>query len=255
VSEAASLGGGPAPLPAAAAGLAKPPPRRLRATLAIVLALLGLAGVAGGGFALYHELTRAATPAEIAAAGAAEAVSHWSYLPAGQVFPATVSYVTSDGIRTTAHRVGIAPAASCAAAFDASVATVLHQYRCRTALRATYLDASGTMAVTVAIAVMPASTAAGQAAAALSTGAHAGALVPAFPGTAASQFGTSQRAWFQMLDQESYLVFATAGYADGRPGASTSSGGPAGLGQPVAQRLMAALTTEMPPCRRKNIRC
>ena len=249
--------GGAAPTPpAAAGGLTKPPRRKLRATIAILLVLLGLCGIIGGGVALYLEFTRSATPAEVSAAGSAELASRWTRLTAGQLFPASVGYATSDGLQSTASRVGIAPAASCAAALDPSVAAILRRLGCRTVLRATYLDPSGTLVATVAVAVMSSPRAAQQAGATVTSDLpKAGVRALTFPGTTAGQFTDAQRGWFQATPQGTYLLFYAAGYADGRPGATADIIGPPDLGQGVMERVVSALSGGKPPCQRKDIQC
>ena len=54
-----------------------------------------------------------------------------------------------------AHRIGIARQASCHTATDPAVARVLARYGCLAVLRATYADATQSLAVTVGIAVLP----------------------------------------------------------------------------------------------------
>jgi hypothetical protein len=251
-----SFEGGTVPAPPSGTGeLAGPPRRRLRAAIAVILALLGLGGIAGGGTALYLEFTRSATPAEAAAAGRAEVASRWARLAGGKIFPATVAYATSDGLQTTAYRVGIAPAASCAAALDPPVATAMRHHGCVTVLRGTYLDASGTLVTSVAVAVMASPDAAQAAATATAGLAQAGVRAVRFGGTTATRFGDAQRGWFGEMAQGPYVLFYAAGYADGRPGADHASAGPTDLGLGVTQRVAAVLSGGGPPCQRKDIQC
>jgi hypothetical protein len=121
---------------------------RWHTPLLVVLSLAGVAGLAIGGFALHAELTRPATAAEAAAAGRAEIATRWQRLPAGRLFPATISYLSAGRQQTTARRVGIAPAASCAAALDPAVAAIFRARGCRAVLRASYTDSSGSLTVT-----------------------------------------------------------------------------------------------------------
>lgn len=228
----------------------------MRATIAVLLIVLGLAGIAGGGVALYLELTRSATPAEVAAAGSAEVASRWTRLTAGQIFPATVGYLTSDGVQTTAYRTGIAPGSSCTAALDPAVAAVVRRHGCRTVLRATYLDASGTLAVTVGVVVMQSPRAAQLADATVTTDQpDAGVRAATFAGTTAGQFGDAQRGWFQAMTRGPYVFLSAAGYADGRPGAKTDVTGPADLGMGVLEHVAGTLSAGGPPCQRKDVKC
>ena len=92
--------------------------RWVRSLVLLILTALGLTGIAGGGWLGYREMTRAATRAEISAAGQAELASRWERLTAGQMFPARVGYTGPEGVKTAAWLVGIAPRASCRAALD-----------------------------------------------------------------------------------------------------------------------------------------
>ncbi|MBO0810303.1 MAG: hypothetical protein J2P32_18580 [Actinobacteria bacterium] len=221
----------------------------------VLLIAAGLAGLGGGGAALYLELTRAPTKAEIAAAGTAEIASRWQRLPAGQIFPGTIRYLTAEGIHTTAVRAGIAPAASCRAALDSVVAAALRRHGCVTVLRATYLDQSGTLAATIGVAVMPGSDAAERSTEQLSMG-RAGVRAVRFAATRAGMFGDSQRARFSLQAIGRYVFFYAAGFADGRPGSAVRSAAtPDDLANGVQDRVVTVLTGGGKPCSRKDIRC
>jgi hypothetical protein len=246
----------PLAAPAAAPGAG---PRRARwhTPLLIVLILAGVAGLAVGGFALHAELTRPATAAEAAAAGRTEIATRWQRLPAGQLFPASISYLSPGQQRTAALRVGIAPATSCAAALDPAAAAIFRAHGCRTILRATYTDASGAVAVTVGIAVMR-STAAAQSAVSDLTiqPGHAGVRAVSFAGTRVAGYGDAQRGWFHAATGNGpYAFFYAAGFADGRRGAVDLTSAPQHLGSGVLTRLIAVLTAGGPPCSRADIRC
>jgi hypothetical protein len=222
-----------------------------------VLTLAGLAGLAAGGFALYAELTRRPTAAEAAAAGRAEIATRWQRLPAGRLFPASVSYLGPGKQRITAQRVGIAPAASCAAALDPAAATIFRTHGCRTVLRATYADASGSLAVTVGVAVMP-STAEVQSAVSNLTiqPGHAGVRAAGFPGTRVAGYSDAQRGWFHAaVGNGPYAFFYAAGFADGRRGTGDLTSAPQHLGSGVLTRLITELTGGGSPCARADIRC
>src|SRR5215469_17984692 len=97
----------------------------------------------------------------------------------------------------SARLVGIAPAAGCDAALDPPAAAVLTRYGCTAVLRATYLDSSGTIAVTIGIAVMRSAHAATLADDSMSSLPESDNVrVAVFPGTIASGFTDAQRAAF-----------------------------------------------------------
>jgi hypothetical protein len=245
-------------MPAAGEPMARPRRRRrwLRRVVLIMAVVVGVAGVGGGGFGLFRELTRHATKTEVAAAVREEIASRWQRLPAGQIFPRSVAYTTAEGMDTAAHLVGIAPAASCAAALDKVAAQALSRHGCITALRATYLDASGTLVLTAGIVVLPGAAAAGQAAADLNSHPHAGVRAVAFPGTVAQSFRDSRREWFSVTVRGPYVFLSAVGYTTGVSGHG-SGGNPAlsDLGTGVANREMTLLTSARKPCQREDIRC
>lgn len=243
------------------APVAAPParPRRPRwhTPLLVVLVLAGVGGLAAGGFALHAELTRKATAAEAAAAGREEIATRWQRLPAGRLFPASISYLSSGKQRTTALRVGIAPAASCTAALDPAAAAIFRARGCRTMLRATYADASGSLAVTVGIAVMPSTAAAQSAVSGLTIQpGHAGVRAASFPGTRVAGYGDAQRGWFHAAAGNGpYAFFYAAGFADGRAGPDDLTSAPQHLGSGVLTKLITVLTGGGSPCSRADIRC
>ncbi len=233
--------------------------RRLRVLLVCVLLIAGIAGIAVGGGGLDYELTRQPTRAELAAASQADIASRWQRLPAGAIFPARVPYVTSDGARTTATRVGIAPPASCSAALDPAVAALLGR-GCRTVLRATYADQSGTLVATMGVVVMSdaavtARIEAGPGPAAGWSG--TGVRAVAFPGTIAAAFTDPARQLFAQQSAGPYLVLVAAGFADGRVVPHGDATGPLmDLAANLPGFAVTALTsTARPPCARKDISC
>ena len=234
--------------------------RRLARGIALaVLVVFALALIGGGGAALARELTRRATKAEQAAAVQAEIASRWQRLPAGKIFPATVSYPTSDvGVTLTAGRVGIAPAASCAAALDPPVASLLRRFGCVTVLRATYTDASGTLAVTSGIAVMTSAAAASRAVGASATvPPSAGVRTFRLTGTVADLFGDAQRRAFSaILGTGPYVFLYAAGYTDGRAsGSAVSTPVLTDLGSSMISSMETVLTAHGGACTTKDIRC
>jgi len=192
-------------------------------SLLLVVSLAGLAVAAVG-------VARAVLPRQFTAAQRRQ-ISNWEMqrrwrdLPAGTIFPASVSYTVPANVLNTgsltlhAQRVAISPAASCAGAFDPAAGSVLARHGCSTVLRATYLDASGSMVATIAVAVLPGSTAASAAYGGLpatGAGSPGPALAYAVPGTAAAGFGDAQRQLSSGVVAGPYLILSTAGFADDR---------------------------------------
>jgi hypothetical protein len=242
---------------------AEPPARRRRAGRVIALVALivvGVAGLGGGGTLLSRELTRGPTVAEKAAAVQEEIATRWQRYRAGEIFTPTLAYSSSDeGANFTATLVGIAPAASCAAALDPALAAFLRRYGCVTVLRATYLDYSGTQVVTVGVVVMKSTSAADVAIAEdASVPASAGVRAVAFPGTLADQFGGSQRRFLSAISSlGTYLFLAASGYTDGRVSGSQNSTPSLGdLSSGVIASLQTVLTaTHGSACQMTDIRC
>ena len=247
--------GGPLPRRSGPAIPAGPlPKQRRRGAVLALLLVAGLAGLGGGGSTLYFELTRPPTAAEVRAAGQTEIASRWQRLPAGRIFPATVSYLTAGDSEATASRTGIAPRAGCTAALDPPVAALFQRHGCLAVLRATYLDESGTLAVTVGVAVMPSGAAASAVADPVSG--HSGVRAARFPGTQASLFGDSQRAWFGTpAVRGPYVILYAVGHTDGRRGLAGADAGPVGLGSSIAGQVGNTLTSGGPPCGRRDVRC
>jgi hypothetical protein len=232
-----------------------------RLLMLITLTVVGLVGIAGGGAGLGLELTRTATPAEQAAAVQQEAATRWQRLPAGGVFPAQLAYgyeFTFGTSRTTATLVGIAPPASCLAALEPTAYRVVRPFGCTTVLRATYVDAAGTAATTVGVAVFRSSVGAQRAQTGLTglepaDGLHA----VAYSGTVAGAFGDPSRGVFGSQVVGPYVFLYTAGFTDGIPGA-TANADPNELfylGTGVVTKLVHVLTDHGRPCSMKDIRC
>ena len=86
----------------------------------------------------------------------------WRALPAGAIFPASVSYSVpytdlNSGSDLTLHArlLSVSGKTTCAAAVSGQAARILGQHGCTDAMRATYVDASGSLVATVAVAVLP----------------------------------------------------------------------------------------------------
>lgn len=198
--------------------------RGWRSSLTIAVLLLALAGLAASAVGIVVQvLPRRFTTAQQQQIIAWEIGKRWRTWTAAQIFPATVAYHVSgfgpgEGVRLTAHRIGIAGQAPCQSATDPSVARVLARHGCVAVLRATYGDATGALAVTVGIVVMPVPASANASLKALprSTGLAPGIRAVPFAHTLAAQFGDSQRQLSWVGNEGPYLVMSTVGYADGR---------------------------------------
>jgi hypothetical protein len=233
----------------------------------IIIATLiaGLCAVGGGVAGIVVLASRHPTRAQVAAAGQREFGVLWERLSAGQIFPASVSYLGSLAWQTTATRVGIAPQAPCGAAVDASAARVLAAAGCVTVLRATYADPSGTALATVGIAVMRSPDGATTVVRALASSGHGGLLPVSFPGTVAGLFTVRAR---ETADVQSaagpYVFLYAAGYADGRSTTVHPAPDSVGyqaetvttdLGNGVAAGVAGAFQAPANPCADRNVQC
>jgi hypothetical protein len=199
--------------------------RRPAAGAVLVLALCGL-GVATRG-ALTQVMPRRFTIAQQRQIQSWEIGRRWRKLPETAIFPGSVPYqlpaqaLGGASLALTAQRLGIGPPAGCAQGADPAAAKVLARYGCTTVLRATYVDSTGSMLVTVGVAVLPsipAATAAGNRLAKEKPQDATGSVAPVpVPGTLAAGFSGAQRQWSWATHAGSYVIMATAGYADGRP--------------------------------------
>jgi len=161
-----------------------------------------------------------------------EMARRWRVLPAGEIFPAAITYHlpgnalgSRSGLPLKAYRVGMSRQSSCRAASDPAAARVLAAARCEAMFRATYADQADSMLVTVGVAVMPGAEAARAAASKLAVGQHPqpGVRALSFRSTLARAFGDRQRQLSWADASGPYLVMSTVGYADGRPLAQVSS--------------------------------
>jgi hypothetical protein len=241
------------------------------AAAAIALAT-GLAGTGLAGFAVYTAMApRKFTPAQQRQIMAWEVAARWRELPAGDIFPATVSYDPPDALqdggtlKLAAMRLGIARGVPCGQASDSVAAAILNRNGCQGILRSTYVDETGTFLVTVGIAAFPGTTQASRAREALGAHqlthtAHSDALVPGvraatFAGTPALAFTDGKRQVSGSVAGGPYIFMYTIGYADGRPkvpvdvdgytfAEMTSMG--KGVAQAIARKL--ALAPPAPQC-------
>lgn len=189
--------------------------------------------------------------------------ARWRDLPAGAIFPASVSYPAPDALNDdasltlAAQRVGIAKQASCASATDPAAAAVLDRDGCSAMLRATYVDTTDSFVLTVGAAVLPGSASAQAAAQVItksgdSSGLGATVHTVPFKGTAAGLFTDKQRQLSGVVAQGTYVVLYTVGYADGRPkqhvvGDSYTDGEMTSAGTGVAGKVLSTLAASVPP--------
>jgi hypothetical protein len=210
--------------------------RRLAAAIALILGVAGFA-VSLTGVAV-QLLPRHFTVEQQRQIQAWEVMRRWQLLPAGQIFPASVSYQLSAQtlqdqapLQLNAFRVSIAPPVSdCAKAMTSAVAgAVLRKNGCQAVLRATYVDATRSFVMTVGVAVLPDSAAAASVHTKLATlrlaaarQANGASLLPA--GVLVLRYGGAGGRTYDYTRQISasftagpYVVMYAAGYSDGRP--------------------------------------
>jgi hypothetical protein len=192
----------------------------------LVLALCGL-GIATRG-ALTQVMPRRFTVAQQRAIQSWEISRRWRTFPETTIFPGSVPYQLpataldgGSGLTLVARRLGIGPAVGCTQGANPAAAVILVAYGCARVLRATYVDSTGSMLVTVGVAVLPSNAAATAAGNRLADGepqVAIGAVAPVpVPGTLAAGFSASQRQLSWATHAGSYVIMATAGFADGRP--------------------------------------
>jgi hypothetical protein len=204
-----------------------------RLGITLTLLFIGTAGLAASAAGVSAQLLpRKFTAAQQQEIMNWETARRWRVLPAGKIFPATISYqlpadalAANTGLPLTAYRVGISPQTSCTIASDPAAARVLSAGHCAAMLRATYADETDSMLVTVGVAVMPGPGAARSAAGALSAGQelHPGVSAVGFRGTLSGLFGNRERQLDWATSAGPYLILSTVGYADGRPEVPVSS--------------------------------
>ena len=206
---------------------------------AVIALILGVAGFAVAAFGIATQmLPRHFTASEQRQIQAWEVTRRWQTVPAGQIFPASVSYqlpatVLQDTgpLNLAAFRVSIAPQESdCAKAVTgAPAAAALRRNGCEAVLRATYVDATRSFVMTVGVAVLPNATAATSAGSGLTTPRlavarqasaqgrlRAGVQVVKFRGAGAGRYDYNRQI-SASFTAGPYLVMYAAGYSDGRP--------------------------------------
>ncbi len=204
---------------------------RLGITLTVLF--VGVAGLAASAAGVSAQLLpRKFTSAQQQQIMSWETAGRWRDLPAGKIFPATITYqlpaealAAAAELPLTAYRVGISRQSSCAMASDPAAARVLSAGHCAAVLRATYADETDSMLVTVGVAVMPGASAARAAAGQLSAGQELqpGVRAVAFRGTLAASFGDRERQLSWATSAGPYLIMSTAGYVNGMPRVAVAS--------------------------------
>jgi hypothetical protein len=237
---------------------------------------LGLIGGATAGAVINHGPRGDKPVADGSVEAFAKVRNVWRNTPVDQLFPLTYTEKNGGpgGADRSWTRIGVAPPAGCADAFDPLLRQVLAPVGCARLLRATYVDSTSTTVTTVGLLV-----ASGEAPAMSALGSrwdteHLGErsdLMPrpvAFPGTPAASFGAGQRgSWdVQVSADLPIVVYAVSGFADGRTVATpqpadkadadhaTTASAQAGLGfdatglaSVVDDRVQAAATAELHP--------
>jgi hypothetical protein len=216
-----------------------PFPGRGRRVAAVIALLLGVAGLAVSltGVAI-QMLPRHFTAEQQRQIEAWEVMRRWQQVPAGRIFPASVSYQLSaktlqdvTPLQLNALRVSIAPPQSdCAKAVTSAAAgAVLRKSGCQAVLRATYVDATRSFVMTVGVAVLPDAASAASAGRRLTLSRLAAArqaagadLLPA--GVLVLRYGGAGGRAYDYNRQVSasftagpYVVMYAAGYSDNRP--------------------------------------
>jgi SAM-dependent methyltransferase len=254
-------GGGPPQRRAQQPESQPPPGRRHRqrtpasiviATIALVLGLIGLVVSLIG-------VTTQLTPRTFTA-GQQRLITDWEYgrawrtLSAGQIFPASVTYLApgqldDSALTLTARRIGVARQSGCRAATDAAAAAVLSGNGCSAMLRATYADGTDSYVVTVGLAVLPSTAQAAEADDELNDAAQAGGILPgvhalAVKGSPAAWFTDQRRQLTGSVRAGTYVAMYAVGYADSRPREPVSSdkygdGEMMSVGSGVAQAVLS----------------
>jgi hypothetical protein len=210
--------------------------RRVAAILALILGLAGFAASAIG--VAVQLMPRHFTASQQRQIEAWEVMRRWQTMPAGQIFPASVSYqLPAQTLQDTAplalaaFRVSIAPQESdCAKAVTSAAAgAVLRRNGCEAVLRATYVDATRSYVMTVGVAVLPNDAAAVSvdsgltpprlaAAREANRGGRlsAGVLVVRFRGAGAGLYNYNRQI-SKSFTAGPYVVMYAVGYSDSRP--------------------------------------
>jgi hypothetical protein len=204
--------------------------------------VVGVLGLAAAGFGISQQfLPRRFTNAQRQRIEAWEVGQRWRTTPKTRLFPAQVHYDlvgqqigVPGSLKLLARRLGIAKQAPCgrAAGGGKKLASLFTREGCQTVLRATYTDSTSSLVLTVGVAVLNSENNATSAVKILTgntatsdgaTSDHVLLRPVSVPGTPAAAFGSRQRQLAWVVGSGSYLVMATAGYADGRPAVPVAS--------------------------------
>jgi len=196
------------------------------AAICLVVGLGLLGGAATGAWIDHDPAASEPTAAEQSARSFALSRSLWHSTPVDTFFPITLHSASAGpgGAARTWTRVGVAPAGSCADAFDPLLAEVLAPVGCVRLLRATYTDATSSDVTTVGLLVTSTDEAGMRALSRRWNSGHLASrtdLIPrpvAFASTPAAGFGDKQRAsWtVEIATDLPVIVYAVSGFADGR---------------------------------------
>lgn len=203
-----------------------------------------MAAIVTGNIA-HAELTRQPRAAELDGAAAIGLAQRWERVSVGAIFPAHIGYSTDLLTQENAIRIGIAPASSCAAAVDQTLAALAARYGCDAALRATYIDGLDGVIYTVGVLAFPTSADSRSFYKRMPSGHFppTGLRAFALPGTAAARFDDAARQSSVSQRTGPYVVLTVAGYADGRAASATGERRPSDF-TPAAQ-LAGAVTAPL----------
>jgi hypothetical protein len=239
------------------------PVRAQRRTLLLALVIVGGAGLLGSLLGVvWQSMPRHFNAAQRQQIIDWEYGKRWRTLPAGSVFPASVSYapppVLSDdaALRLSARRVGLARQASCTEAADPAAGRALDSGGCAALLRATYVEGTGSYVVTVGAAVMRGTAQAAAVAQSLRGAAGTNGLGPAVrtvpvKNSPAASFTDQRRQLSGAIAGGSYVVMYVVGYADQRPSEpvardSYTDEEMTSAGSGVARAVLALLAAPVP---------
>lgn len=193
------------------------------------LLAVGLAGLAVSAVGIAHQLLpRQFSRAQQRQIAAWEVARRWRATPAGRIFPSSVGYelqpatlaVADTGLNLEAQRLAIGGQSVCATGLTGSAEHILTRLGCSALLRATYVDSSGSIVATVAVAVMPNVAAASAVAKDLDAGSASSAMVLrplAVARTQAAGFRDPELS--TALSAGPYVILSTAGFSNTRRGA------------------------------------